>query len=76
MVGETLMLIINILFFIFLVFLNSITKKINRDFVFVLFIPSIVYLLNASFFTFLLSSGGIICILILLFFDIPLDEVN
>ncbi|MCE8596536.1 MULTISPECIES: hypothetical protein [Bacteroides] len=69
-------LFINILFFIFLVFLNSITKKINRDFVFVLFIPSIVYLLNASFFTFLLSSGGIICILILLFFDIPLDEVN
>lgn len=69
-------LFINILFFIFLVFLNSITKKINRDFVFVLFIPSIVYILNASFFTFLLSSGGIICILILLFFDIPLDEVN
>lgn len=67
-------LIINSLFFLFLIILNSITDKINRNFVFVLFVPSIVYLLNASFFTFLLSSGGLICILILLFFKIPLEK--
>ena len=50
--------VITLIVFIFLVLLNSITKKHNKVFVLYCFLPFILSLTNTSFFSSLLTGGG------------------
>lgn len=56
-------LVISFIVFVFLVFINSITKNIDMRYCILLLIPSLLSLLNASFFTFILSCGVFIIVL-------------
>lgn len=57
--------IIGIFFLILLIFINSISARYKKTSLFVLFMPTISYFLNASIFTTLLSNGLFILILLL-----------
>ena len=60
-------IIISIVFFFIIVLLNTITKKFDKRFILLLFIPFIVKILNTSLFTAMWSGGGIFIIIFLLF---------
>ena len=62
-------ILMSVLLFMFLIIINSITKKHNQYFIILLFLPFIGTLLNASFFSTLLSGGGFLTILALMFLN-------
>ena len=68
--------IISILFFIYLLVLNAMTDEKNLSFVCVLMVMPTMALLNGSFFTFLLSNGGLLILLALRFLNMTSVNVN
>lgn len=62
-------IIISLIFFLFLILLNTVTKKYNRTFIILLFLGFIGTLLNTSLFSSLMSGGGIFIIISLFFLD-------
>lgn len=65
-------IIIGIIFFIFLEFLNSVTYRYKTEDLFILFLPTTAYLLNTSFFTTLLSNGLFILLIFIAMSNNPL----
>lgn len=70
--GATGLVIISIIFFIYLIFINRLSqKKIPFNQMLLIIVPSLTALLNSPFFTYLFSHGILIIILLLLIVDIP-----
>ncbi len=62
-------IITGIIFFLFLYFLNSISNRYQKTDLFIVFIPSMVSLLNGSFFATLLTGGLFFLLIIIGAFD-------
>lgn len=70
--GGTGLIIISIIFFAYLVFLNKLpTNRISKTNIMLMFVPSLTALLNSSMFTYLLSHGIFIIVLLLLSTNLP-----
>jgi hypothetical protein len=65
--GLTGVVIVSIVLLFVMVLLNTITKKFDRKFILLLFIPFLSTLLNTSLFSTMWSGGGIFIIIFLLF---------
>jgi len=65
--GLTGVIIVSLVLFFIMVLLNTITKKFDKRFILLLFIPFISTLLNTSLFSTMWSGGGIFLIIFLLF---------
>jgi len=63
--------IVSFFFWLFLLYVNSLIDESNKKFFCILFIMPTVALLNVSFFTFLLSDGGLLIILTLFYVKLP-----
>lgn len=66
------LIIICLIFFVYLVVLNKIIDSTqNKNLIFLAFVPTLVGLLNVSFFTYLLSKGVFLLIILSLFLRFP-----
>lgn len=65
-------LLISLIFFGFLLFVNRLKSLVDERLLFVLFLPVIMYLINVSFFTTLLTGGCLLLLLILYFVKLPI----
>jgi hypothetical protein len=70
--GHLGIIIISLIIFVFMLFLNMLTKKTNKVFLILIFTAFALTMTNVSFFTALLSGGGILLVLILYLIRIPL----
>jgi len=68
--------LISLVFCLFLIFLNSITKEYNKIFLILLFYPFLSTLLNTSLFQTMWSGGGLFIIILLLFLKTDRDLTN
>jgi hypothetical protein len=68
--------IVSVLFFLFLLYINTLTTKENKAFLCTMMVMPTMALLNVSFFTFLLSEGVILLILTIKFVDIPIKGMR
>lgn len=62
-------LLISLIFCGYLIILNFLTKNFNKNFIVLLAVPLTFFLLNASFFSMLISGGGFLLIISILFLD-------
>ena len=72
--GLTGVIIISLVLFFFLVFLNMITKGMNKLFLILIFTSFALTLTNLSLFTTLLSGGGLLLLIILIFFQLDISN--
>jgi hypothetical protein len=69
-------ILIGIIFFILLHFINAISYRYKKADLLIIFLPSLSYLLNASLFTTMLSNGLLILMLLLMNSNSPLSDIN
>lgn len=70
--GSLGLVIISVVFIAFLIFMNKMpTRSISREYIMLMFVPSLTSLLNCSLFTYFISHGVFILILLILFVRIP-----
>ncbi len=67
-------LLISIVFFFFLKFINRLKSTYDERLLYLFFLPFVISLTNVSFFTTLLTGGGIILILVLYFVKLPIKK--
>lgn len=70
--GGTGLVIISLIFFAYLLFINKLpSRALPRKYLMLMFVPTITSLLNCSLFTYFISHGVFILVLLILFVRIP-----
>ena len=72
--GATGLVIISLVFVLYLLFLNKLpSKALSKKYIMLMFVPTLTSLLNCSLFTYFVSHGIFILVLLILFVRVPLE---